>query len=338
MLPVTRPATETEIPIIDLKNFVFADDGEKAEVVRRIRDTCRNDGFFYIVNHAVPTDAIDDMFAAARQFFALPVAAKDEVSIKRSGWNFHGYLPSFHKGEDPKLKENLQEAFQVHIELPPDDPAVIAGTPLYGMNLWPSAMPELRPRMLAYQQWLIQLGNRMLGLFALALGLPEDGLAPLFRKPTSLLRLLHYPPQKPDDSPEHIGTRAHTDTGTFTILSQDDVGGLEVMLKTGEWVSAPPRPHSYVVNLGEVMRSWSDGLFAATPHRVINRYGAERYSVPYFVNPEYHASFEPKISSTEVRDSKFDALISNKAHKCYGDWIMEVYSRIYYKPQEAAAE
>jgi isopenicillin N synthase-like dioxygenase len=152
-----------------------------------------------------------------------------------------------------------------------------------------------------------------------------------------MLRLLHYPPQKPDDSPERIGTRAHTDTGGITILSQDEVGGLEVMLKTGEWVSVPPKEHSYVINLGEVMSKWSDGVFAATPHRVINRYGVERYSVPYFVNPEYYASFEPKVNNTGARDEKFEALISNKGHKCYGDWIMEVYTRIYNDPGKVVA-
>lgn len=336
MLPEVRPATEDELPIVDLKNFAYTEK-EKAEIVDIIGKTARNAGFFYVINHGIPDEAIDDIFACAEEFFALPLPAKDEVSIKKSGWNFHGYLPSFHKGRDPKLKENLQEAFQIHLEYSKTHPAVAKGVPLYGPNLWPTAMPDLRPRMTAYQARLKLMGERLMGLFALALGLPEDGLAPDLQAPTSILRLLHYPPQAPDSSADHIGTRAHTDTGIITILSQDQIGGLEVMLKTGEWVSATPRKHSYVINLGEVMRSWSDGLFAATPHRVINRYGAERYSVPYFVNPNYHATFEPKIRNTETRDGKFEALIPHKDHSCYGDWIMEVFSRIYYDPAANAA-
>jgi isopenicillin N synthase-like dioxygenase len=336
MLPNVRPATASEIPVVDLKFFGFSD-SEKVEIVELIGKTARDAGFFYIVNHGIDPEAIDGIFETAKQFFDLPMDTKEEVSLKKSGYNFHGYLPSFHKGSDTKLKENLQEAFQAHLELPADDPIVVAGTPLYGPNLWPTEMPELRDRMIAYQDQLRVLGDRLIHLFSLALGLPEDALDKYFKTPTSLLRLLHYPPQKPDDSPERIGTRAHTDTGGITILSQDEVGGLEVMLKTGEWVSVPPRKYSYVINLGEVMSMWSDGVFAATPHRVINRYGAERYSVPYFVNPEYHASFEPKVKNVGARDDKFDALISNKGHMCYGDWIMEVYTRIYNDPKANAA-
>jgi isopenicillin N synthase-like dioxygenase len=91
-----------------------------------------------------------------------------------------------------------------------------------------------------------------------------------------------------------------------------------------------------VINFGEVMSMWSDGIFAATPHRVINRYGKERYSVPYFANPEYHATFAPKVKNLGQRDEKFEKLISNKGHQCYGDWIMDVYTRIYNDPNAYA--
>jgi isopenicillin N synthase-like dioxygenase len=331
MLPNVRAATASEIPVIDLKNFKFSD-AEKAEIVELIGKTARDTGFFYIINHGIEPAAIDGIFETAKQFFDLPMDAKEEVSLKKSGYDFHGYLPSFHKGSDTKLKENLQEAYQIHLEHPANDPLVVAKTPLYGPNLWPTEMPDLRDRMVTYQNKLRVVGDHLVHLFALAMGLPEDALDPYFKTPTSMLRLLHYPPQQPDDSPERIGTRAHTDTGGITILSQDDVGGLEVMLKTGEWVGVPPKKYSYVINFGEVMSMWSDGIFAATPHRVINRYGKERYSVPYFANPEYHATFVPKVKNLGPRDEKFEKLISNKGHQCYGDWIMDVYTRIYNDP------
>ena len=47
-----------------------------------------------------------------------------------------------------------------------------------------------------------------------------------FEKPTTFLRLLHYPTQ-----PEEIGlfgSAPHTDYGYITLLAQDEVGGLEV--------------------------------------------------------------------------------------------------------------
>jgi isopenicillin N synthase-like dioxygenase len=60
--------------------------------------------------------------------------------------------------------------------------------------------------MLGYQGKLAQLGQGLLRLMAIGLGLPETHFEPYFRKPMPMLRLLHYPPQKPDD-------RAHRYTG-----------------------------------------------------------------------------------------------------------------------------
>jgi isopenicillin N synthase-like dioxygenase len=334
MLPISRPATTAEIPVIDLHGLQFFNDEDRSQKMREISAACAGAGFFYIVNHGVSTNQIFDIFDAARTFFALPQGKKDEVSLKKSGFGFRGYLPSFHKGDDKTLKENLQEAFQIHAELPADDPDVIAGLPLHGPNMFPSAMPDLKDRMLDYGRSLDFVGRFLLSAMATGLGLPGNHFDPYFRKPMPMLRLLHYPPQSPDESGEHIGTRGHTDTGAITILAQDDVGGLEILLKSGEWVTAPPIEGSFIVNLGELMKAWSDGIFAATPHRVINRYGLERYSVPYFVNPDYHVSFAPHVKNPQPEPAHFNALIPNDQDLPYGDWLVAVFSRIYNRPDK----
>ena len=333
MLPISRPATSDEVPIIDLRGGVFTTSEEKTAVALEISEACKQAGFFYIVNHGVEAGAVEDMFRAAHQFFDLPAEAKEEVSLKKMGHLFRGYLPSFHKGEDPNLKENLQEAFQIHRELPADDPDYLAGLPLHGPNPWPSAMPDLRQRMLAYQAKMEKLGKTLLSLMEIGLGLPEHHFDQYFRKSMPMLRLLHYPPQRPDESGEHIGTRGHTDTGVITILAQDEVGGLEVLLKSGEWVTAPPVKGSYIINLGEVMKSWTDGVFSATPHRVINRYGKERYSVPYFVNPDFHVEFTPHLKNPAPEKERFKTTIPIQPGMNYGLWVVDAYSRIYNKPK-----
>ncbi len=61
------------------------------------------------------------------------------------------------------------------------------------------------------------------------------------------------------------GTHAHepnvamTDYGVLTILGQDDVGGLEVLTKDGQWIAAPPIPGTFVVNIGDMLETWTCG-------------------------------------------------------------------------------
>ena len=52
-------------------------------------------------------------------------------------------------------------------------------------------------------------------------------------------------------------------------------------------------PGTLVVNVGEVLKVWSDGIFSSTLHRVINRSGRRRYSIPFFMYPSYDALIQP---------------------------------------------
>ncbi len=73
----------------------------------------------------------------------------------------------------------------------------------------------------------------------------------------------------------------------FTVLNQDPIGGLEVCTRTGEWLAAPFIDDTFVVNIGDLLKMWTNDLYVSTPHRVVNRTGRERYSVPVFFCPNY---------------------------------------------------
>src|SRR5262245_64101999 len=129
------------------------------------------------------------------------------------------------KGNEKSIAENLQEAFQIKRPLADDDPDLLAGKPLHGKIPWPSAMPDLRPRMMAYYDKVDALGYELLALFELALGMPAGKLKAYFKKDMNSLRLLHYPPQQPED--EHLGARAHHHPNPFTIRATARNGGAE---------------------------------------------------------------------------------------------------------------
>src|SRR5690606_2983020 len=154
------------------------------------------------------------------------------------------------------------EGVNIGRDLGPDDPDVKAGTPLHGPNQWPENLPGWKEQMNAYYEAMVALGKRVMASFAVALDLPEDHFEKDLTKPMTTLRLLHYPPQQGRITEEQIGAGAHTDFGCFTMLWQDQTGGLQVRNSRGEWLDATPIPDTYVVNIGDMMARWTNDRFA----------------------------------------------------------------------------
>jgi isopenicillin N synthase-like dioxygenase len=293
----------SSIPAISIASL-SRDPVATTRVIAEIGRACESAGFFYVVDHGVPHDSIDAIFAAARAFFALPQQRRDALDVHRSP-NFRGYVPMGFKGSG--VPQRLLEAFQIMLELGPDDPDVRAGSVMHGPNVWPADGPgfsarAFRAAMERYYADVWRLSERALGAFACALGQEADYFQGYFTKPLTQLRLLHYPPQAPEAGAQ--GVEAHTDPGALTILMQDSVGGLEARNRAGHWIAAPPIPYSFVINVGDMMQRWTDGRFASTPHRVANRTGQGRFSIPFFVNPDYDATIAPVLGG-ETRDAAF---------------------------------
>ena len=120
--------------------------------------------------------------------------------------------------------------------------------------------------------------------FARDLGLRTDHFADKFDRPMATLRLLRYPAAE-SRGDETIGASAHTDYGNLTLLATDDVGGLEVRTRDGEWIEAPPLANAFVVNIGDCLMRWTNDVYVSTPHRVVNRSGRARYSIAFFCDP-----------------------------------------------------
>ena len=289
-LPGSRRAEFHEIPLIDIAALGEGGPAEH-DVVAAMSQASRDVGFFYIANHGVADAHRVRIFAQCERFFSLPQAERDALKLTNSPL-YRGYLQIGVRGANQARPRDLLEAFHVGPELGADDPAVRAGTPLHGPNQWPAALPEFREAVLAYYREMGTLMDRLLQGFALAAGLPRDALHHQYRKPLTQMRLLHYPAQAAAVE-DMLGARAHRDVGVFTILLQDENGGLEVCNDAGEWVLAPPIPGTLVINVGEMLKYMTNDGFASALHRVVNRSGRERYSVPFFVNPDFDAVLRP---------------------------------------------
>lgn len=282
-LPPVRADAVEEIPVLDLAPLRAGVPGAREKLARELAHVFENVGFYFIVGHGVPQALIDDAFAAARRFHDQPLERKLEIRLNE--FNI-GYLPmrggtTRHSQLNANNKPNVNEAFFCARELSPDDPDVVAAKPYHCLNKWPRDLPGFRDTCIAYTAALEKLALSLVPLYAMALDLPSTWFDQAFARPMFKLRMSHYPPADPAADNE-FGIAPHTDTSFMTLLAPNRVAGLSIRLPSGRWVEAPPIDGAFLVNGGDMLRRWTNDRFLATPHRVLNRSGGERYAIPFF--------------------------------------------------------
>lgn len=321
------------IPIVDLQGSLDADAPAAQQSARELFEALSQIGFAYIAGHNVAPATREAAFAASRDFHASTLAQKQSLAINAFHRGYMGMASStiVTSTVAKVTRPNMSESLMLMHELPPDDPGLLAGLPMQGPNQWPDWLPGFKPAMLAYVREVDALGRHIVRLIALALGLPATALDHHFDHPTTFLRALHYPPQPPAED-EQIGSAPHTDYGIITLLAQDDSGGLQVRPRGGDWIEAPPIPDTYVLNVGDMLQRWTNGRLVSTPHRVINRSGGDRYSLPYFLDPSMDTLIECLPTCTDAAHPPQHPPVR------YGDYLLERLNRNYdyRKPAEPA--
>ncbi|MBW4581348.1 MAG: hypothetical protein KME42_17400 [Tildeniella nuda ZEHNDER 1965/U140] len=278
--------TFSQIPVIDIGGLRSHSLRARQAVAADIRQASHEVGFFYIANHGVSEDTIAATFAQTKRFFDQPLALKNAVSITQSSIS-RGYEAIGQQALDQT--PDLKEGYYIGVERKADDPLVLAGIPNHGANQWATNLPGWQAHFEAYFDMMQTLSAQLMAALALSLDLDEHYFDVMIDNPMSILRLLHYPPHPIDAMANQLGCGAHTDWGCITILLQDNAGGLEVCNADGGWIHADPIPGTFVINLGDMMARWTNDYYQSTPHRVLNRSGKERYSIPFFFDPNYHA-------------------------------------------------
>ena len=275
------PATGCDIPVLDLAGYLAGDPGARASLGRELREALEEIGFFYVVNHGVPKALIDRTFAETARFHAISQERKDAIAINDDHVGYLGFGKEASRTSEHytgTIKPDVAEAFFMLRERAP--------RPLDVINRWPDDLPGFREALVEYFEVAEALFRRMLPIFAASLDLPSDYFIPAFGKyeALSMLRVSHF---RANDRLEtnQFHLAPHTDSTFVTMLPTTEVPGLELLGPSGEWFPAPPIPESFLFNSGDLMKRWTNGRFMSTEHRVINRSGRDRYSIPLFIHP-----------------------------------------------------
>jgi isopenicillin N synthase-like dioxygenase len=106
------------------------------------------------------------------------------------------------------------------------------------------------------------------------------------------------------------------------MLAQDNAGGLEVRNADGDWIEAPPVPDTFVINLGDLMARWTNGIYNSNMHRVKNnKTDSDRYSIPFFYSPRPDAVIEPIATCVSTDNPRRFETCSSAQH------IAEMFNR-----------
>lgn len=306
------------LPVVDLAPLhTGAPQCGRSTVADMIDAACRDTGCFVVEGHGIAPEVRAGVFDAAHRLFALPFDDKHQLAIGRSPCH-RGYV-----GFDQETLETVgtietidgsagttpadhKEAFDLSRDLDDSHPEVAAGTPLYGPNQWPD-LEGFREEVDAYFAAAFEAAQMVSRGMALALGLDPAYFTRRMTDSVTFLRMVHYPPvaaatadAQTSTGAEQPGCGAHTDYGLVTLLAQDDAGGLEVRGRDGRWIEVSTGPHQLVVNIGDMMARWSNDRWVSTLHRVRSPAREHRYSVPFFVNPDFHCTVQPIVTDGAV--------------------------------------
>jgi isopenicillin N synthase-like dioxygenase len=160
-----------------------------------------------------------------------------------------------------------------------------------------------------YYSQISALGRLVCSCLEAHLGLSPGAMTDNMSKPISQLRLLHYVRQNETSDHRSVNMGAHTDYECLTLLHTRN-SGLQVMTQNDRWIDVPVDPSVYVVNIGDMLEAWSNGILRSTPHRVLNL-SPERFSLPYFVAANYETTIAPfaKLVSSD-RPAKYQPFMA----------------------------
>jgi isopenicillin N synthase-like dioxygenase len=236
-------------------------------------------------------------------------------------------------GDQPDLKES----FAMGRPKPPPGGEAQGGM-RFEPNVWPVELPRFKAMMEIYYQEMEALSFRLLRIFARALKLPDEYFAPHFASHSSAMRLHHYPKQTTQPLPGQIRIGAHTDYGAFTILKvKKTLGarGFQVLTRREKWIEVEPENDAFLINIGDLMMTWTNDKWQSNLHRVVNpadpAENVDRYSVPFFVLPNYDALIECIPSCREPNQ------LPKHAPILAGDYRAKKFEELYKRAQARQA-
>ncbi|MBP9680772.1 MAG: isopenicillin N synthase family oxygenase [Bacteriovorax sp.] len=274
-----------KVPELSLLSYVNGTSTEQVKFVDDLFLGLKDYGFIILKDHTIDQSKIDRAYELVKEFFDLPLETKCKYKMDNGGQR--GYTPF--KTEHAKDNKNpdLKEFWHVGREL-------LSTSQYHGIypeNAWPSEIAEFKKTFTELYEAMDTTSMHLLEAIGKALDLPASYFNEMIADGNSIIRTIHYPPTKGEDTKNSIRAAAHEDINLITMLVGATDSGLQLLERDGTWLDVFSRPGEIVVDTGDMMSRITNNVLPSTTHRVINPNSdsSARYSMPFFVHPHSKA-------------------------------------------------
>ncbi|XVE50666.1 hypothetical protein DITRI_Ditri01bG0181600 [Diplodiscus trichospermus] len=290
------------IPTIDFSLLTSTVPDERSKALQDLGKACLEWGFFKVINHGVPETMMKAIIETLKAFFELPEEEKQEFKWKHV-LDPIKYGTSCNDKVDNVMFWRDYLKFLLHPEFHS-----------------PHKPPALREIALEYSKRVRHIAREIVRGICDSLGLEEDYVDKVlnWENGRQLLVANFYPPcPQPDLA---MGIPPHSDNGLLTLLTQNEIGGLQVAHE-GKWVNVSPIPNSFLANIGDQIEILSNGKYKSILHRGVVNNKHTRISLALTHGPDMDAIVSP--ASKLLEDGTNPAVY--KAMK-YKDYVELQYS------------
>ncbi|KAK7247592.1 hypothetical protein RIF29_42478 [Crotalaria pallida] len=312
-------------PLIDIGVMMMmkGDEAAIAKAAELVRDACIKHGFFQVINHGVDPNLITAAYEEMKCFFNLPLSKK--LVARR---NIHNTLEGYsgaRRVENSSSKLPWKETFTFkydHNEESDETHVVEFFNSTLGEEFQHTGLLFQR-----YCKAMKELCLVIMELLGISLGVDRLHYRRFFEDGEQTMRINSYPACK--ENHLVLGNGPHTDPVSLTLLHQDHVGGLEVFVDN-KWLPVRPRPHAFVINLGDTFMALSNGRYKSCRHRTVINKEMERLSLTCFVNPREDKTVRPP-----------EELLGTEEPRKYPDFTwseLELFSQTLHRTDDSTFE
>ncbi|EAW09027.1 isopenicillin N synthase family dioxygenase [Aspergillus clavatus NRRL 1] len=312
-----------DLPVIDFAALNEKDaSGQRTSTSinerHRLFTALRDTGFAYLKHPGVNQSTVDELFAHSRRFFAKPLDQKMQIlgQLEKGRGPSQGYSNPLKLAHNPQTSD-LKEFFGMYRDDDTEKP-----------NQWlgDADSRAMRADLVRFFDSCHGVIRELLSALAEEVGLAAETLHPAIGEKNHFIACLHYPATEPESFRTRVRAAAHTDYGCMTLLFNDAGEGLQVLRQDGQYEYVPRKDDCAVLNVGDLLSRFFNGLLPSTMHRVVEppatRTGAsttevpDRYSIAFFghfnldvlvkplealVSAANPARFEPVVAGEHVK-------------------------------------